>query len=172
MSALRARLRPPRLCQAHHLRRVSCRICPATASQIPSHVRREQICALRAPTLFSVRMKSASAQKTAFRIKSRTASGCFYPRSPIAHGCAFHPCAIGDPRGRFLVRAGFAKTCALRAPTLFSVRMKSASAQKTGFWIKARAAWGCFCLTSLTKTNAAGLSATAACLQRDGRLAA
>src|SRR5450759_5071183 len=33
--------------------------------------------------------------------------------------------------------------CALRAPTLFSVRMKSASVRKTGLWIKAKAAWGC-----------------------------
>jgi len=29
----------------------------------------------------------------------------FYTRSPIACGCAFHPCAMDDPRGRFFVRA-------------------------------------------------------------------
>ncbi|MBI5909401.1 MAG: hypothetical protein HY848_05560 [Betaproteobacteria bacterium] len=55
----------------------------------------------------------------------------FYTSSSIARGCAFHPCASDDPRGRFFVRAGFAKTCALRAPTLFLVRMKSASVPKT-----------------------------------------
>src|ERR1039457_4836537 len=32
----------------------------------------------------------------------------FYTRSPIAHGCAFHPCAIDDPRGRAAVRARWA----------------------------------------------------------------
>jgi hypothetical protein len=29
----------------------------------------------------------------------------FNTRSLIAHGYAFHPCAINDPRGRILVRA-------------------------------------------------------------------
>ncbi|MEK7438494.1 MAG: hypothetical protein AAB150_16590, partial [Pseudomonadota bacterium] len=29
----------------------------------------------------------------------------FHTRSLIAHGCAFHPCAINDPRGRLFVRA-------------------------------------------------------------------
>jgi len=38
----------------------------------------------------------------------------------------------------FTVRAGFGKTCALRAPTVFSARMKSASARKTRLLIKAR----------------------------------
>src|SRR5450759_4159173 len=29
----------------------------------------------------------------------------FYTRSSIAHGRVFHPCTIGDPRGRLFVRA-------------------------------------------------------------------
>ncbi|MFA5916090.1 MAG: hypothetical protein WC830_21295, partial [Burkholderiales bacterium] len=73
-------------------------------------------------------------------------SAGFYTRSPIGHGCAFHPCASDDPRGRGAVRASTSATvryaffsrlrrqaaiCALRAPTVFSARMKSASARKT-----------------------------------------
>src|SRR5450759_2004486 len=42
--------------------------------------------------------------KTWLRLTPNTARG-FYTRSPIACGCAFHPRAIGDLRGRFLVRA-------------------------------------------------------------------
>jgi hypothetical protein len=34
----------------------------------------------------------------------------FYKRSPIACGCAFHPRAIGDPRGRAAVRASYIAT--------------------------------------------------------------
>ena len=71
----------------------------------------------------------------------------------------FRPYAIGDPRGRAAVRASSSTTdrgilprpptsanghCALRAPTVFSVRIRSASVQKTRLWIKARTAWGCF----------------------------
>src|ERR1035437_1386129 len=79
-------------------------------------------CALRAPTVFSERMKSASARKTKFQwrlmrearyagtktrlwIKATTAWVCFYTRSSIARGCAFHPRAIDDPRGRSAARA-------------------------------------------------------------------
>jgi len=65
-------------------------------------------CALRAPTLFLVRMKSASVPKTRLWIKTTTAWVCLYPRSSIARGCAFHPCAIEDPRGRDAVRASAA----------------------------------------------------------------
>jgi hypothetical protein len=65
---------------------------------------RAAIARSRAPTLFSARMKSASAQKTRLWIKTRTVQG-FYTRSSIARGCAFHPRAIEDPRGRLLVRA-------------------------------------------------------------------
>src|SRR5450756_671626 len=49
-------------------------------------------------------MKSASVQKTRLWLTPNAAWG-FYTRSSIAHGCAFHPCAIGDPRRRLLVRA-------------------------------------------------------------------
>jgi hypothetical protein len=41
------------------------------------------------------------------------------------YGWVHHPYTIGDPRGRFFVRAGFAKTCALRAPTMFLVRINT-----------------------------------------------
>jgi hypothetical protein len=61
-------------------------------------------CALRAPTVFLVRMKSASVQETRLWLTPNAARR-FYTRSSIAHGCAFHPCAIDDPRGRLLVRA-------------------------------------------------------------------
>src|SRR5674476_1628068 len=71
---------------------------------MPSHAS-SGYCALRAPTVFSVRIKSASVQKTRLWIKARAVRGGFYTRSSIVHGCAFHPCAIDDPRGRFLVRA-------------------------------------------------------------------
>jgi hypothetical protein len=37
-------------------------------------------------------------------INSKQGVGLF-TRSPIARGCAFHPYAIGDPRGRLFVRA-------------------------------------------------------------------
>jgi len=47
-------------------------------------------CALRAPTVFSERMKSVSALKTRLRKKAKTTLGLF---------------KIGDPRGRFFVRA-------------------------------------------------------------------
>jgi len=81
----------------------------------------------------------------------------FHSRSPIVRGRAFHPRAIGDPRGRAAGRASSGAAvrsivprppipqrdhCALRAPTVFLVRMKSASAPKTRFWIKAKAVWG------------------------------
>jgi len=71
-------------------------------------------------------------------------------RSPIARGYAFHPRAIGDPRGRAAVRASSSDTvrsilprlpmsppdhCALRAPTVVSVRMESASVRKPRFWL-------------------------------------
>jgi len=43
---------------------------------------------------------------------------------------------------RFVSTACYERPCALRAPTVFSVRIKSASAQKTRFWIKTRTARG------------------------------
>src|ERR1039458_4513780 len=55
--------------------------------------------------MFLVRMKSASVPKTWLWIKATASWGCLYTRSPIVCGCAFHPRAIGDPRGRGAVRA-------------------------------------------------------------------
>ncbi|MEK7360530.1 MAG: hypothetical protein AAB133_00440, partial [Pseudomonadota bacterium] len=43
--------------------------------------------------------------------------------SSFACGRFHRPCANDDPHGRLFVRAGFAHTCALRAPTLSLVRM-------------------------------------------------
>jgi hypothetical protein len=60
-------------------------------------------CALCAPTAFSVRIKVIRTEN-AVTVNSRKGLG-FYPRSSIARGCAFHPCAIDDPRGRAAVRA-------------------------------------------------------------------
>jgi len=103
-------------------------------------------CALRAPTVFGTNKKRIRTENTVLD-KNKDSSGV-YTRSPIAGGCAFHPPAIGDPRGRAAVRASSSATvrsilqslsmstcdhCALRAPTLFSVRMKSVSVQKTRF---------------------------------------
>jgi len=66
---------------------------------------------------------------------------------------------IVDPRGRAAVRASSIAAarciflhmrmsacdhCALRAPTLFSGRMKSTSVRKTGLGIKATTAWRCY----------------------------
>jgi hypothetical protein len=47
-----------------------------------------------------------------------------YPRSSIAHGCAFHPCAIEDPRGRATVRAspGVAARSILIRPPIVAER--------------------------------------------------
>src|ERR1035437_2850977 len=65
----------------------------------------ERICALaRANRVFGTDKKT-SVPKTRFWIKARAVWGGFYTRSPIACGCAFHPRAIGDPRGRDAVRA-------------------------------------------------------------------
>ncbi len=70
-------------------------------------------------------------------------SAFFYTRSPIAHGCVFHPCAIGDPRGRDRRPRKMGRGspgcrdssapridhCALRAPTTFSARIRSIRAE-------------------------------------------
>ena len=64
---------------------------------------RRKHCALSAPTAFSLRIKSVSVEKIRLLIKPNW--GGFYPRSSIARGCAVHPRAIEDPRGRAAVRA-------------------------------------------------------------------
>jgi len=65
--------------------------------------RDERTCALRAPTVFSARMKSVSAQKTRFWLNLERC-GALYKIVDCAR-MDFHPCAIDDPRGRFFVRA-------------------------------------------------------------------
>jgi hypothetical protein len=65
--------------------------------------RDEWTCAPRAPTVLSARMKSVSAQKTRLWLKPER-RGVLYKIVDCAR-MDFHPCAVGDPRGRFFVRA-------------------------------------------------------------------
>ena len=60
-------------------------------------------CALRAPTVFLVRIETIRTKNTVM-VNSKYGVGFLYK---IADGArmAFHPCAIDDPRGPFLVRA-------------------------------------------------------------------
>jgi len=58
----------------------------------------------RANRVFSTDEKRIRGENTVID-KSNNGLDCFYPRSPIVRGCAFHPRAIGDPRGRDAVRA-------------------------------------------------------------------
>ena len=116
-------------------------MCSPTSTNIGARALR----APRANRVFYTDEKRIRIENTVMN-KSMVGLGGFYTRSSIARGCAFHPCAIGDPRGRAAVRASASVTarcilrrlpmstnshCALRAPTVFSARMKSASAQKT-----------------------------------------
>jgi len=93
---------------------------------------RKTYCTLRAPTVFSARMKSASAQKTRLWIKARAARGFTQDRRLRADGCFI--------RAQSTIRAdgissaqqqGCAAYCALRAPTVFSVRIKSIRTENT-----------------------------------------
>jgi hypothetical protein len=59
--------------------------------------------AARANRVFRADEKRIRTENTVIE-KTRTVRG-FYTRSLIARGCAFHPCAIKDPRGRLFVRA-------------------------------------------------------------------
>src|SRR5450759_543656 len=104
-------------------------------------------CALRAPTVFSVPMKSTSVQKTRLRLTANTAWR-FYPRSPIACGCAFHPYAIGDPRGRVAVRARGATVVPATRIHIRIVDEQPLRAARANLWIKATTAWSCDCTYS------------------------
>ena len=99
-------------------------------------------------------LRAAPRSKSSWGARAGRGKG-FYPRSSNAHGYAFYPCAIDDPRGRDAGRASPVAAarpmplcspvwpnehCALRAPTMFSVRMKSASVRKTRLLGKAKAA--------------------------------
>jgi hypothetical protein len=59
--------------------------------------------AARANRVFFADEKRIRKENTVMIKTIREAGG--YTRSPIACGCAFHPRAIDDPRGRLLVRA-------------------------------------------------------------------
>src|SRR5450756_611393 len=84
--------------------------------------------------------------------KSKDSVGLLLHKIADCVRTVFRPCAIGDPRGRVAVRASSNAAvrcillrlpmsasghCALRAPTMFSVRMKSTSVPKTWLLIKA-----------------------------------
>ncbi len=60
--------------------------------------------ATRANRVFDTDEKRIRIENTVID-KNKVVRGGFYTRSSIAHGCAFHPCAIDDPRGRSFVRA-------------------------------------------------------------------
>jgi len=90
--------------------------------------------------------------------KSKTRLGLSLSKIADCARTAFRPRTIGDPRGRAAVRASSIAAarcivlrpsmlardhCALRAPTVVSVRMKSASVPKPRFWIKATTVWAC-----------------------------
>jgi hypothetical protein len=64
---------------------------------------RADLRATRANRVFGTDKKRIRTENTVM-VESRDGLG-FHTRSSIAHGCAFHPCAIDDPRGRILVRA-------------------------------------------------------------------
>jgi hypothetical protein len=109
----------------------------------------ERSCALRAPTLFSVRIKTIRTENKVM-VKSKDNTG-FYTRSSIVRGWLYHPRTIDDPRGRFFVRAGFAKTCALRAPTLFSVRIKTIRTENKVIVKNKNSVWFCTSCTSFVQ---------------------
>ncbi|MFH1602808.1 MAG: hypothetical protein ABIH03_02755, partial [Pseudomonadota bacterium] len=79
-------------------------VVPYTASQMQSRASSGH-CALRAPTKFSGRIKSSSAQKTWLLIKTNNALGLLWLNIVDCAGLDFHPRASDDPRGRLLVRA-------------------------------------------------------------------
>jgi hypothetical protein len=130
-------------------------------------------CALRAPTAFSVRIKSASVQKTKFQwrlmrearyggtktrlwLTTRRRSRGFHKDCRLRTDALFIRAqsairADGPPSaqdraplfelpGRIQAFSA-SKHCALCAPTVFLVRMKSASVPETRLWIKPKAVW-------------------------------
>jgi|ERR1019366_6801727 hypothetical protein len=64
---------------------------------------RAELRAARANRVFCADEKRIRAENTVM-VNTKRGVGA-YTRSPIARGCAFHPCAIDDPRGQFFVRA-------------------------------------------------------------------
>jgi hypothetical protein len=61
--------------------------------------------ATRANRVFCADEKRIRAENTVMVNIKRSAGG--YTRSSIAQGCAFHPCAIDDPRRQVFVRANW-----------------------------------------------------------------
>jgi len=71
----------------------------------------------RANRLFDTDEKRIRIKKTVMDKSKKSGFGvCLYPRSPIVRGCAFHPRAIGDPRGRAAVRASFVTAASIAEP--------------------------------------------------------
>jgi hypothetical protein len=63
--------------------------------------------------------------------KSKGGLGLFLSKIVDCVRTAFRPCAIDDPRGRFFVRAGLRRPARSRAPTVFSVRIKTIRTENT-----------------------------------------
>ncbi len=74
-----------------------------TYDALDAVARGEWTCALRAPTGFSVRIKNIRTENPDME-KNKDSAGVLYKIIDRAR-TAFRPCAIGDPRGRFFVRA-------------------------------------------------------------------
>jgi hypothetical protein len=64
----------------------------------------QKTCALRAPTLFCVRIKTIRTQNKVM-VKSDKGLELFFYQTADCVRTRFRPCAIGDPRGRIFVRA-------------------------------------------------------------------
>jgi hypothetical protein len=58
----------------------------------------------RAPTVFLVRIETIRTKNTV-PDKGNNVRGCFLSKIADWARMGFHPCPIGDPRGRFFVRA-------------------------------------------------------------------
>jgi hypothetical protein len=86
----------------------------------------------RANRVFCTDEKRIRTEHTVIDKSKKADWGGFYTRSSMAHGCAFHPCAIDDPRGRFFVRAGFRNTLhAARANHVFCSDKKRIRTENT-----------------------------------------
>src|SRR5674476_271162 len=82
--------------------RKSCRR-SSTYSSTSAYVDARTLRAPRANRVFRTDKKRIRTENTVMN-KNKAVRG-FYTRSPIACECAFHPCIIGEPRGRDAVRA-------------------------------------------------------------------
>jgi hypothetical protein len=120
-------------------------------------------CALRAPTVFLVRIKTIRTKNTVMDKSNSGLELVLYKIADCVRMCfssarnrrsartGRRPRKSGRRSSSYLDTFwGLSPTshCALRAPTVFSVRMKSASVRKIRLWIKATAGLGWFYATS------------------------